>query len=346
MTKIKRNLNPPSKKDVFEHQVYDSKILLDDYESLYLGKSTDHETRQRGSSGGVATELFSHLLDKGKVDGVISVKMCPHKSVPIYGLATSSQELKDFTGSKYAYLPFIELRDLLVANQDMESLAVIVQPCHVNVVRSLQKKKFKNIKYVFSFFCGYNIGREATSYLINKTNVDSKDIEQINYRGGDYPGGFEVIKKNGDSVRFGKESYELVDIMFLLKGCHRCPFYMGENADIVFGDAWLKEHKNLTAVIARTDHGEKTLRELYLDKKIVLYHLREHDLVKMHWHNLKYKKYGHSLFLKVIVFIFRDFLPSWSIPFSLMSRISKIRRKFKIGITINELEEVKVEESL
>lgn len=340
---IRRKKQVPTKEEVLQTGT-DKEHLLSTYNTLYLGHASDPAIRAKGSSGGVGTTLFHDLLKDKTIDGILAVGSPDTESLDIdYHLAKSLEDITKLAGSKYIYIPFKKLKEKIEAYAD-QRLAVIAQPCHVPALRQLQKKKFPNIKIIFSFFCGYNISKMGTEYLVEKSHLPKEKIEHIEYRGGEYPGGFRITSKDDQVIQFGKECYELVDIMFLLKGCERCPFYMGEFADIVLGDAWLKDHKNMTAIIARTELGDEILKKSFKEKSIELFKLEENDLIRMHWHNLKFKKYGHGRFLKFVVFTFRDFLHQKIIPFKLMLFISRVRRKFAIGVTIPKLKKIDVDE--
>lgn len=341
--KLKREtVSPPSIDEVLRDN-FDMTRLLGSYEKLYLGHSCDSNTRSNGSAGGVGTALLKHVLLENLVDGVVGVGFHEtNPALPIYKTVFRPELVDTLSGSKYVYMSAVDLKKEVTAYAD-KRLAVVVQPCFVPLIRRWQKKN-PNIKYVFSFFCGYNKDIEATKYLVKKSGISHPSINHIEYRGGNYPGGFRVTSKTGKTIQFGKENYELVDLMFLRKECHHCPYYMGEFADIALGDAWLKDHSNMTAIISRNHIGTELLLSCVEKNKISLYSLQAQDLVKMHWHNLKYKKYGHGLLLKALVHFFRDIVPHPLVPFVFLGKVSKARRKFKMGISIGPLTPVKMDE--
>ena len=339
MSKLARrrcSIAPPTREEV-QNGNYDRSFLLENFKHLFVGHSADAHVRQRGSSGGVGSELLKWLLETGEVDGVIAVGMNPEApSLPQYRLVTEPEAVMGLAGSKYVYMRFEEVSAIL--SQTLEQkLAVVVQPCHAVILKKLRETRYPQIRYVFSFFCGYNIGADATGYLIQKAGFQVEDALEVEYRGGPYPGGFRVKTTSGKEKQFGKESYELVDLLYLLPGCERCPLYMGEDADIVLGDAWLRDYPNCTAVIGRTDTGMALLKNADKAGKILLYDLKEQDLVDMHWHNLRFKKYGHTKILHWITRLFNNRFAKYWAPFRLLSWLSKIRRKFKIGIKVDTL---------
>lgn len=147
-----------------------------------------------------------------------------------------------------------------------------------------------------------------------------------------------VKTQKGRIIHFGKECYELVDLMFLRNGCKKCSLYMGEGADIVLGDAWIRSFPNSSIVMTRTNKGTDIIRKMEMEKQIKLFKIKEEDLIRMHWHNLKYKKYGMGLFLNLLHHILRSQVMKKIAPFKLFMFLSRIRRKLALGIHM-QLEE-------
>lgn len=313
---------------------YDSRYLISDYKRLYVGFSHNKTHREQGSSGGIGTEISSFLLENKLVDKVIGVgfsKDPPY--LPEYQTVEDVKEVTQISGSKYIYMSFYPLRKLIESEKE-KKLAVFLQPCFIKAVRKMQKNEYRNIHYIISFFCGYNITREATDYLIKKAKVKKEDIAEISYRWGEYPGGFMVRTKDDQMVNFGKECYEIVDLMFLRRGCKQCHLYMGEGADIVLGDAWIKSLQNASIVIARNETGADVIENMAERNKIKLYEIKEKELVRMHWHNLKYKKYGMSVFLNFMHYVLKTNIMKKAAPFKLFMFLSRIRRRLAIGIDL------------
>ncbi len=312
----------------------DSLYLISEYKDLYVGFSSDKFHRQKGSSGGVGTEISSYLLEKKEIETVIGVgfsQRFPYR--PEYQAVNEAREVNKISGSKYIYMKLSPLIRLIESNKEKKT-AVFVQPCFVNAVRKMQKIKYKNIKYIISFFCGYNVTEEATAYLIGKAKANHLDIAEISYRWGEYPGGFMVKTKQGKIINFGKECYEIVDLMFLRNGCKKCSLYMGEGADIVLGDAWIRTLKNASVMIARNKVGLDLIKKMKRENQIKLFKIKEQELIQMHWHNLKYKKYGMGFFLNLGHQVLKTKIAKRMAPFRFLMFLSKIRRKFVIGIDI------------
>ena len=314
---------------------YDSHYLVSDYKNLSIGFSSNPLHRRTGSSGGIGTEISGFLLENNRVETVIGVGFSHNRPyLPEYQAVRHRGDVRKISGSKYIYMEFDPLKKLIDSEREKRT-AVFLQPCFVRAVRQMQRKGYTNIKYIISFFCGYNITGDATEYLIRKAGVRKEDIDEMAYRWGEYPGGFMVRTKDGRVVRFGKECYELVDLMFLRKGCKKCSLYMGEGADIVLGDAWINSLKNASVVMARTDAGAALIERMERENKIELHGIKERELVRMHRHNLKYKKYGMGFFLNLIHQIVKAKAIRRLIPFRLLMFLSKLRRKWAIGIDVD-----------
>jgi len=331
---MKRRTNPPSSKDVFSGK-YDSDFLITPYQKLFIGHSNNKNFRKHGSSGGVGGQVASYILENDIVDVVIGVGFSKNDpTFPVYQAITKPENIHKISGSKYVYMELKPLLDLLPLYND-KKIAVFIQPCFVEAIRNYQRHKMPSIKYIFSFFCGYNKTYDGTEYLIKKTKVKKDEISSMEYRWGAYPGGFMVESKTGERVHFGKEFYELVDLMFLKDGCRVCPYYMGEGADIVLGDAWVKNMKNGTLVITRSNTGTNLISKVHSENLIKLYFIKESEIVRMHWHNLKFKKYGLSPFLNLLHFILSTKLAINLAPVKFFTLLSRFRRKFAIGISVD-----------
>jgi len=340
---MKRRSNPPSSKIILSGK-YDSNFLVSSYQKLFIGYSNNDRHRKIGSSGGVGTELACFVLENGLVDLVTGVGFSKNDpSLPVYQVIENPKDVYKISGSKYTYMEFKPLSRLLELHSS-KKIAVFVQPCFIKAIRNFQKKKYPNIKYIFSFFCGYNKTYNGTEYLIKKTKIKKDQIDFMAYRWGKYPGGFMVRSKNGKIVRFGKECYELIDLMFLKEGCRICPYYMGEGADVVLGDAWVKNLEQSSIVITRNDAGTTVIEDMRSARKITLYHLNEIDLTKMHCHNLRFKKYGLNPFLTFLHIVLKSALAKNVVPFKLMILLSRVRRKFAIGVNVS-LREIRPESS-
>ena len=97
----------------------------------------------------------------------------------------------------------------------------------------------------------------------------------------------------------------------------------------------VKNLRNGTLVITRSDAGTNLISKVQNEDLIKLYSFNESQLVKMHWHNLRFKKYGLSPFLSFLHFVFSSKIAKNFAPFRFLTMLSKFRRKFSIGISVD-----------
>lgn len=302
--------------------------MIPEYLNLFVGHSHDPKNRNAGSSGGLGTEILKFLLYSGVVDAVVAVGFDENdKTKPVYRIVDDFNNIFQLSGSKYTFMEAAPLIKLIKENSE-KKLAVIVQPCFVQLI----KNEFKNVLYIISFFCGYNNIYEATEYLLKKGGVNKAEVSSIDYRGGNYPGGFKIITTAGRVINFGKENYELINLMFLRKGCANCRFYISENADLALGDAWIRGAEKNTLLVINSSKGDDLIKKMYEQNLISLYDLDRGELLEMHRHNLAYKKNGHTLAMKIIVKIFNNKIARKIAPFYFLGIISRLRRKYMVGI--------------
>ena len=267
------------------------------YKSIYVAHSNNPIHRKDGASGGVVTALLLNLIKSKAVDNVIVVGMdedSPWQAK--VNIGHTEEEIVGAAQSKYTLLP---LNAILKEIQRKEgTFALVGLPCHIHGIRKLQYNGWKSIskiKYCIGLFCGFNLHPSATDYLIKKVGVDKKNIKSLEYRGGDWPGGFLVKTKNGEEKFIPKHFYNYVNVMFVPERCLLCPDLTNEFADISAGDAWeeyLDDKKGWSRVIVRTEAGKQIIENALRDKDIYVKESSKDALERSHSHLIQYKKIG------------------------------------------------------
>lgn len=325
----------PTRSDVLAGR-YDAGYLLGPYRRLFLACARREDERRRAASGGVLTRTLCALLESGRTDAVLAVGFVPSAPLaPRYLTLETPEAVRAAAGSVYAYISPAELTAALDAAQAAgRRTAVVCQPCLVPLVRRRQAAG-EPVVFVGSFFCGWNMTLAATEHLVRKAGFRPDEVAEVRYRHGDYPGGFMVRTRDGRERSFPKAAYELINMQFLRRGCAGCSRYMGEDADLACGDAWLRGRADLTAVVVRTPVGLEVLG-LARDG-LDCFSLDEMTLVRMHLGNLRYKKYGLSLPLRTLTWLFNRALPKGLPPLGLLTRVSEARRARRVGVDLPEL---------
>ncbi|MBU6997460.1 MAG: Coenzyme F420 hydrogenase/dehydrogenase, beta subunit C-terminal domain [Theionarchaea archaeon] len=261
----------------------------------YTGYSFSDAVRKRGTSGGVVTSLLICLLEKGMIDGALVVGFDPEKPwKTVYQVATCAEDILESAQTKYQVTPLTQR----IFSLPLERIAVVGLPCVIQGLRKVQAlKQGEKIRLLIGLFCWVNMEREATEFLLDMLKVSPEEVASLEYRGGDYLGGFRVTKKDGEVITLDKECYNVLPFLFAPERCVCCSDFTNELADISMGDAkFMHSQKGHTFVITRSQEGE-TMLKACLDHVSI----DEHDIEDIIWSessSLFFKKRGHRRLLR------------------------------------------------
>ena len=254
-----------------------------EYLSVHATWSMDNDIRTKASSGGTLTALAIYLLEKRMVDGVIQVKASPMDPTKTIGcVSTSKDQVIDACGSRYAISsPWIGINEL---EDDGKSYVAIGKPCDIYALRNMKDNlgRYKNIKYLLSFFCAGLPSDTANRMLIEKMGCNYNDLKTLSYRGNGWPGLATVVDKDGRKYEMSyNESWGGVLVRDVNPFCRICIDGIGESADIACGDGWyikdgkpdFGEHVGRNVTFIRTAKG----KELFEGA------IANHDICSVKW---------------------------------------------------------------
>jgi len=233
------------------------------YLESYVGYAPD--TRERGSSGGMATWLLSTLMKNGIVDYVIAVipNNDPDKLFK-YAILTDSKSVLDSSGS--AYYP-VQVSGILKEIQDKSGkCAIIGLPCFIKAIRlatQSNKKLRDRIHVTVGLVCGQLKSKHYTEYISALSGV-CEPLQKAIFRGKspEKPATnyyFSCTDKDGITGKiFWDEGVAeaWVNRWFTPNACNYCDDVFAECADVTFMDAWLPEYwgdyKGTSIVLVRS----------------------------------------------------------------------------------------------
>lgn len=266
---------------------YDPADLQGYTENLFISHPVNQAVRLAGASGGLVTGLLLYLLAKGEIQGAVVVRMDPGKPYQSQGfLATTAEEIRDAAQSKYCLTPSMEiLREL---RRREGRFAVVALPCQVQGLRKLaavDPRLAEKIAYIFGLYCNCNLNPNGHLEAIQACGIGLDEVARFDFRGGGWPGGFNVTRKDGTEVYLhpGIIIKDVMNIMFRLFGgwrCYLCTDALAEFADLSFGDHWaidysdsLGKMERCTLVSQRTAKGLRLLEQAMADGAVVLHPL-------------------------------------------------------------------------
>ena len=301
---------------------YDAGKLFGTYKSIWNAYAADDEIRRIGSSGGVITQILVDLLERSVVEGVVAVRKkrdmpCEFESF----IADDRNRIIEASQSKYVILPVNQvIREI---KQSRKKVAYVGLPCQIHGMRKAMDKNpwlKEQIVILIALFCGFNMEREATDYLIKKSKIREENIEDLSYRhkkGNNT--GFYIKGKNDSEFFVNKHGYTFLNLIFSPKRCWKCFDYSGEFADISVGDAW-EMGQGFSRVIIRTNAGEQLFDAMRKRDVVCAEASDENAIIKTQNKVVTYKKKQIAVRAKRM-----KYFPDYGVEF--MSCSGKVRMK-------------------
>jgi coenzyme F420 hydrogenase subunit beta len=276
------------------------------YEKIGIGFSTNPELRLNGASGGVLTSILIFLLEKGMIDGAVTLRMSREKPWLIEAfIATTRDEIIESAQSKYS---ISSVNDILNKIQDFKGkLAYIGLPPQVQSIRKLQDvndPSVKNINYIFGPFYGNTLHFSSIRSLLRSYGEkDYTQIKKLYFRYGEWPGNMRIEMASGRVIELKKFHANYLIPFHILRNSLFCTDLANEFTDISGGDAWAPEYeergKGFSLIISRTEQGERLLQQMIDDGWIKFDEISEDEAITMHSHGYDLKKRGAFIRIKL-----------------------------------------------
>lgn len=260
----------------------------------YVGEVADQLMKFEGSSGGAITAIATSLLESGEVKSVLHVMADPEMPMrSVSCISRSREDVRRATGSRYGPVaPLTRLHEIL---QRDEPFAFVGKPCDVAGIRNLARvdaRVNKLMKVAVSFPCGGLPSHAASVRMASRYGFGEHEVSLMRHRGHGCPGPTRIESHDG---RTHEQNFD--DTWFKEFGpdvqfrCKICPDSMGEQADVVCGDAWDVDGKreNVNLVIARTSVGVALLKSVSDAGVMKLKALDAGALARMQPHHLARK---------------------------------------------------------
>lgn len=276
---------------VFNADLEEINLDIGYYKKIYSGYSTTPNIRKNASSGGIVTEILIGLMEKGVIDGAVTISQnakIPYKFE--VKIAKSIDEIINSSQSKYVIVPTNEIIKEITKLEGR--YAFVGLPCQIQGMRKLTEKRNDIGSKIFVYiglFCGFNIEFGGTQFLLDKLGIRNEDICKLEYRAKEETTGLR-IKTNKEKIFLDKHSYNFINVLYSPKRCWKCYDLTSEFADISVGDAWEKGNLGWSRVITRTDKGEEIIQNLFKDRRIYIENSCEEDIYSTQKQLIDYKK--------------------------------------------------------
>jgi coenzyme F420 hydrogenase subunit beta len=237
------------------------------------GHARDETLRHVASSGGALSALLVHLLESGRVEGVLQTAADP--ALPIGNVTVLSEEadaVRAAAGSRYApSAPLAALEPHLTGER---RLAFVGKPCDVAALRALALEDPRidaRFPVMLSFFCAGVPALAGAREVLDRLGVSEAETRAFRYRGHGWPGHATARTRSGRETSMSyHDSWGGVLSRHVQHRCKICADGTGKAADLVCADAWecdargyplFNEAPGISLIVARTERGAAILAE-------------------------------------------------------------------------------------
>ena len=233
---------------------------------VWEGFAANPDIRRAGSSGGAATALALHAIERRGMAGVLHTAAredAPYLNQTV--VSRSREELLGRTGSRYA--PASPCEGLGEIEHAEAPCVFIGKPCDVAAAqkaRALRPGLDRNLDLTIAFFCAGTPSTQGTLDLLKSVGVDDPGrVRSLRYRGQGWPGRW-TVRWEGEAGQEHEASLSYEESWGFLQKyrqwrCYICPDHTGEFADVAVGDPWYRPvqpgEPGKSLIVARTRRG-------------------------------------------------------------------------------------------
>lgn len=260
--------------------------------AVWEGHAKDESIRYAGSSGGAATALALHCIERGRMSGVLHVGArtdVPYLNETVY--SKNGTQLLAHAGSRYA--PSSPC-DSLERIESAEGPSVLIgKPCDIAAAREAARRKpalLDKLGMTIGIFCAGAPSTLGTLSLLKDVGLpDPSKVVRLRYRGQGWPGDWVAETTDSEVGRMSyAESWGYLQ-RFRPWRCYICPDHSGEFADVAVGDPWYRKPDagavGSSLIVVRTRRGLEAVLAAERDGYLVL-ERKDHTLLSRSQPNL------------------------------------------------------------
>ncbi len=270
-------------------------------QKVWTGYAADESIRRAGASGGVLTRVLIHLLETGRVDGVIAARQgVPTPAEARAVICHMTAEVLECAQS--VYIP-VSMLDILRQLEPGKRYAITCLPEQSAALRKLQAgghPQANQIKYVVGPYTGTALYPAAIRAFLRSKGIGADDpITSLKWRAGEWPGYLEIKTGSGKVVRTKKVYYNFLIPFYVTHASLQSMDFANEFADLAVGDAWSPKLEaqggGHSVIVTRTAEMEAIISEMHERMLLALQEEQPLKASEMHGHMLDFKKRGGYL---------------------------------------------------
>jgi len=269
------------------------------YHSCRIGYAADETIRQNAASGGMVTALLCSMLREGKIDGAWVTKSFVKDGELSYKtfIATTEDEIKSCSSSIYMEIP--QIKHIEILQEFSGRVAVVMLPCQIRSLNHyLAKNPVQREKVVLriALYCSGNHDKNSTLVPLRKKGISLEDARRVIFRRGHYRGTTVIEKNDGTqhTISYTKTICAYKNAYYFSKApCMLCQDQFGKDADLSFGDIWLKSMKKNpikhTSCLIHNEKGLDFYRAAVAKGDITDFHFNHKNLIRSQKRALVFK---------------------------------------------------------
>ena len=221
--------------------------------------------------GGIVTAILRYVHDKQLIDGAV---LTSGSMMPVPFVATGAKEFNASAMSRYGVSPVLMNLRRAIVEYELDKLAVVGTPCHIQSVSHLQQvnpELSSAVVLCLGLFCSENFAYSYIAELMDSLGLKEEDLEKVAI----LDGRFIIQTRNGNT------SIPVSDLKNgVLPHCQLCNDYTSEQADISVGSEGSPE--GWSTVVIRTEKGEAIFSELESTGQVTTsgFHVNELERLK------------------------------------------------------------------
>ncbi|MGI9605314.1 MAG: Coenzyme F420 hydrogenase/dehydrogenase, beta subunit C-terminal domain [Acidimicrobiales bacterium] len=236
------------------------------YSDILLVRASDDFVYETGQDGGLVSAMLIWLLENDVIDGALTsgVENLPDgspgwKALPM--VATNRHEVLRGAGSRYTYsantMAFNEAKE-----KGLDRLALVGMSCQTSIAPVMWHRKVGKVSKPFKLNIGLLCSKSFDDSMFDelfgvKYGLRKEDIAKMNIKGV-----FQIWMKNGDYHEINLRECHA----WTRTGCHHCPDFAAEHADISTGG--IGNETDWTLTIVRTELGRAVIKAMIEDGSI------------------------------------------------------------------------------
>ncbi len=238
-----------------------------------IGYSTIKTIKQSCASGGLVSALLSERIANGSADGalVANLRITDEGPIPETILVEEPLNVYKYAGSIYSEFNHVD-GILNILNSKKGRFDIVALPCQIRIIKKhVQSNEHlaDRVGLYIGLWCGHTTDRKLLIDLLKKWRVSLSSIKSFRYRKGHWRGYSEIQLQNGSCLkkRFSR-NFGLFQNLYVdcRQRCFSCSDHFAEEADISFGDCWLRtqkrEKQKETMALSFSGRGDNAIRNL------------------------------------------------------------------------------------